>query len=647
MVDKKILIRNIKIVVICAVVFFCMTMPFHLFVALTNLTEVRPAAALPPVCGLLFGFWGALGCALGNFIADLVCGYNIAISIISFFVQVVTSYMFYVMWYGQFVGDEKTKKAQYPSLNKVSNVVRFCLCICISALFTAVMIGCLLKIFDSGDIFSNTTIIIFFNNVIFGILFGLPLTSLLTKSKVQIIMPQPPKKEKNKKTLVLLSNFFLVLFMLSVVFCVAYRIFCDNVPVIMYIGAIVFVWLGLLIKPLKSCDDIVRKTGTFSINEEMIFNFTFVGIALTVFLGIMNYMRLQELGYNGVELWERLYLWISYIIIFYFIIAILTLRYMEKNITLPISKISEVASKYDTDNYTESSALITEECRKLAKHKNEIGAMSKSIERMITDIGIYTEDIKTKTAERQRMVAELDIASKIQLGIVPHNFEDFMPMGAEIFADMVPAKMVGGDFYDFFRIDDSKIGIVIGDVSGKGVPAALFMSMTKMLIEMFLMEGKTTAEALTLSNKYLCEHNSADMFVTVLAAVYDTQSGELSYSNAGHNPPIVCQNDICSFLKLNHGLMLGSLDFVVYKEEKMILNNNDMLFLYTDGVTEANNKEQTLFGEEKLLDVLNQNINSKAEEIVNTVKKSVNSFSEGMEQFDDMTMVLMRVRRKI
>ncbi len=668
MKEEKSFVRNGKIVVICAVAFFCVTMPFRSFAALTGSTEVRPASALPPVCGLLFGVWGALGCALGNLIADLLCGYDVAIAMLSFFIQFAASYIFYVLWYGQFFKKDQTQKALCPSLNRVSNVVWFGVCVCVNAMITAAMIGCLLEILSHDNVFGNTTILIFFNQVVFGILLGLPLLTLLIRSKIPIIIPQ---NIPYKKGLVSVSNIFLALSALCLAFCIIYRLLDNDTPVAVqvgqspfmfhasfeetivflavYIGAIIFILLGLLLKPLKFCESVERKlkAGQISINETMIFTFTLAGVALTFFVGVMGYIRLAAEGCNTVELWERLYMWVSGIIIFYFIVAIWILRAMEKKVTVPIEAISEVVSQYNTDNHKESGELIVKECKKFSENENEIGKMSKSIKQMITDIEIYTEDIKIKTAERQRMVAALDIAAKIQLGIVPHNFEDFVPMNIDIFADMTPAKMVGGDFYDFFRITDTEIGVVIGDVSGKGVPAALFMSMTKMLIEMPLMSGKTTAEALTFANKYLCGHNNADMFVTVFAAVYDTQSHRLTYSNAGHNPPLIFRDGKFSFLKSSHGLMMGSLDFIVYKEEQMSLNENEMFFLYTDGVTEANNQEQTLFGEERLMEVLNRNTALKAKEIIDTVKKSVYAFSDGMEQFDDMTMVLMRVGQNI
>lgn len=647
---------SIKIFVACAAVFFCATMPFRFFAALTSVTEVRPAVAFQAVSGLLFGFWGALGCAAGNLAADLLSGYSPSVAAASFVLQFAAGYLFYVLWYGRFsagggISGGRPETARRPALNKVSGVVRFCGCVCAAAVFTAVMIGFLLEISGGGGLFSVTTVIVFFNHIVFGILLGLPLVVLLTKSGARIVTPRPPKKARPAaETLrVLLSDAFLALFAAALVFCVLYRLSGRAIPASAYILENALALLGLSVKPFRPCgadgDARAGDADGLSVNERMIFSFTFSGIILTAALGLAGYIRLSELGYAGAGLWERLYVWVSCVIIFCILIAGMTLRYMEENVTVPIMTIAGALAAYDTGSSAESGALIARTCRKVAENRNEIGKMAEAVGRMIHDIEVYTADIRSGVAERERIAAELALASRIQTGIVPHNFADFLPMGAEIFAEMLPAKTVGGDFYDFFRVGERKLGIVIGDVSGKGIPAALFMAVAKMLLEMFLTEGKSAAESLSLTNRYLCGHNRVDMFVTAFAAVYDTESGVLSYSNAGHNPPLVLRGGASSFLRLKSGLVMGVTDSVVYQEEKISLGAGEALFLYTDGVTEAHGAARELFGKERLCAALSRAADQNAEAAVAAVRKAVDDFSAGAEQSDDITMLALRIRR--
>jgi len=239
---------------------------------------------------------------------------------------------------------------------------------------------------------------------------------------------------------------------------------------------------------------------------------------------------------------------------------------------------------------------------------------------------------------------ELNVANEIQQSILPRNFIN--DNNIEMFAKMAAAKEIGGDFYDFFWLDDdkSKLGIVIADVSGKGVPAALFMTVSRTLIRAHAYNHiESPGACLSKVNEALHKDNTNVMFVTTFYAILDIKSGILTYSNAGHNPPHIIRKDapLESMSKI-HGMALAVMEDLVYKEDHITLNPGDTLFLYTDGVTEAENIEGTLFGNEKLASSLDQYRNLAASELINTIRSDIVTYANGYPQSDDITMLAIR-----
>ena len=246
--------------------------------------------------------------------------------------------------------------------------------------------------------------------------------------------------------------------------------------------------------------------------------------------------------------------------------------------------------------------------------------------------------------ERERMQGELEVARRIQASVLPTSFPNNDK--ERVYAMMDPAKEVGGDFYDYFYIDDTHLAFVIADVSGKGVPAALFMMKTETLVKSLATSlHDDTATILERSNVALCENNDASMFVTCWLGILDTVTGELKYANAGHNSPIIYTNGEVRFLKGAHGLVLGGMDIAKYKEETIKLNQGDKFILYTDGVTEAHNINNELFGNDRLIDFTKKHINDGAEQFVPNLREELTKYSEGKEQFDDITMLMVEFHK--
>ena len=278
--------------------------------------------------------------------------------------------------------------------------------------------------------------------------------------------------------------------------------------------------------------------------------------------------------------------------------------------------------------------------------RNEIGDLSADVSDLAKEIDKYMKQIEAATAEEQRVSTELALAARIQEDLLPNEFPAFPGRkDFDIYAGMDPAKEVGGDFYDFFLIDDTHLGLVIADVSGKGVPAALFMMGSKILVENYTMEGKSPSEVLCTVNEQICSHNHQEMFVTVWLGILDTVTGKIVAANAGHEYPAV-QYSGGSFelLKDKHSFVIGGMDGIGIKEYELQLTPGSRLFLYTDGVPEATNADNRLFGTERMISALNEEPAASPEIILKNVRRRVDEFVQDAEQFDDLTMLCLEYK---
>ena len=215
----------------------------------------------------------------------------------------------------------------------------------------------------------------------------------------------------------------------------------------------------------------------------------------------------------------------------------------------------------------------------------------------------------------------------------------------DVYATMDPAKEVGGDFYDFFLIDETHLGLVVADVSGKGVPAALFMMISKILVQNYAMTGRSPAEVLRAVNEQICSNNREEMFVTVWFGILDTATGTITAANAGHEyPALMHAGGRFELVKNRHGFVIGALNGVRYREYELSLTPGTKLFLYTDGVPEATNAENEMFGTERMLEALNREPGASPEALLRHVRKAVDGFVLDAEQFDDLTMLCLEYR---
>ena len=279
------------------------------------------------------------------------------------------------------------------------------------------------------------------------------------------------------------------------------------------------------------------------------------------------------------------------------------------------------------------------------KARNEVGRLADSFSEMSTEIDRYTKEIRQLTGEKERAEAELNLAARIQSSMLPTEF----PVRPELtlFASMDPAKEVGGDFYDFFFIDEEHLGLVIADVSGKGVPAALFMMMSKILLKNHAMSGLSPAEVLNRTNLGICENNRNNMFVTVWFGVLDIATGHVTAANAGHEYPMIRKPDGgFEIMKDRHGFVLGALRRKRYTEYEFDIEPGGTLFVYTDGAAEATDRDNRLFGTERMLGALNLEPAASPEVLLTNMKSAIDEFVGEAPQFDDLTMLCIKYNGK-
>jgi sigma-B regulation protein RsbU (phosphoserine phosphatase) len=308
---------------------------------------------------------------------------------------------------------------------------------------------------------------------------------------------------------------------------------------------------------------------------------------------------------------------------------------MSRRITKPILDLDEGAKIVGSGNLDYQLEVGT---------GDEIEDLANAFNKMTSDLKAYMRDLEETTAARERIQSELRIASEIQASMLPRTFPPFPDRKEfDIFATMEPAKEVGGDFYDFFFIDEDKLCFLIGDVSGKGVPAALFMAISRILLKTEALRVIPPDEILYNVNNTLCPDNDASMFVTLFCVILNAETGEMQFANAGHNPPLINANgEGFEFIQLPKSFVVGPMPDTKYKFQKLTLRPNDTIFLYTDGVTEAMNPDSQLFSDERLKECLSGLKDKDVKEIISAVREQIAEFAQGALQSDDITMLALK-----
>ena len=324
------------------------------------------------------------------------------------------------------------------------------------------------------------------------------------------------------------------------------------------------------------------------------------------------------------------------------ITIILYIFFVRKMVTKPVGKLTAFTQEITKTGTFENQHIDI-------KTGDEIESLSQSFNFMLAELENYIANLSRVTAEKERIGAELDIAKHIQASMLPCIFPAFPERKEfDIYATMEPAKEVGGDFYDFFMVDDTHLAIVMADVSGKGVPAALFMVIGKTLIKDHTTPGRDLGKVFTEVNQLLCESNSEELFITAFEGVLDLVTGEFVYVNAGHEMPFICKagGDFEPY-KIRAGFVLAGMEGMKYRAGSMTLEPGDKIFQYTDGVTEATNLKNELYGMNRLGAILNKVKGGTPNDILPAIKKDIDEFVGDADQFDDITMLCLEYKARM
>jgi len=494
-----------------AVLFFAVTMPCREFFRVFSVTEVRPAAAFPPVFGLLFGYTGALGCAVGNLAADLLSGYTLPLCAVGFVAQLFYGVFPYWLW--RFVSRRFENRSIH--FGELANVRIYIAIALINSLAMTAILGGVMQGFGLADFFSMATLMIFFNNFVFSIILGF--------------------------------------------------------PIIIFIG-----------KRAANKTDAERHNNDMALSEKLILVFLLLGAMSGALVGFFAYFEISSNTSDPLLLWNKIYIYVSCFMTIFLITAILFLN-------------------------------------------NYVGKLTGVI------------------IEKERIETELSVATEIQSSMLPRIFPPFPNRGdVDIYGIMQPAKEVGGDFYDFYFVDDDTLAVVIADVSGKGVPAALFMVIAKTMLANYASTKDSLKDIFENVNNALCLNNDAGMFVTCFMGLLNVKTGDFATVNAGHNPPLILSDGEVRYYKSKRGFVLAGREGTKYTESTLRLNPNDIIFLYTDGTTEAADRNNTLYGEQRLLNTVNKFKDLPLKNLCLSVKADIESFVGGCEQADDITMLTIK-----
>ena len=582
------------------------------------------------VLGLLFGPYGALGAVLGNVAVDLYNGYTIIEILPSAIISFGVSYLAYKIWYSGF----RNKRITKPKLDNIEHLILFLLSIVICGLIYSSAHANLIGIFFSvehDEIFFISYFMNFINIAfIFGVIF------LWISEKIDFIaIPKTSQKQANKKVYRILFYMLLIVTIISSLLLVLELNMHVQYAQIILITALLFFYLT---KPFNY--EILPNIEN-TITEKIIRNFLIITLAIAIF-GVL----ISVLSYNTVTNFENLNIYIylmplliitDVILILFFAPGIVILRYIENKVLKPISSFSEIEGFIQKNEKIEAEGLV-EVYSKYINEQNEIGTLARSYTDLINHNNHYIENIREIEGEKERINAELDIATKIQASALPTEAienNDFIVNGYS-----KPAKEVGGDFFDYYQIDDENLAIIIGDASGKGVPAAILAMITQVIIKQLLKQYRDPSQVLYHLNNLLSEKNSESMFLTLWLGIYNKTTNELIFSNAGHNPPIIKEKGGFKYMKIDSGLVVGIMEDFDYVCERTTLSEE--IIIYTDGITDANNEDNEMYGEERLINFFNKIKNDG--DPIKPLLDNISDFTQGAKQYDDMTLLYLKIK---
>ena len=586
-----------------------------------------PYIGLLFVFGLLFGPYGALGAVLGNIVIDHIGGFTPIEILPSAIFSFGVSCLAYKLWYSGFKTDKITK----PKLDNIYHLSLFLSIMIICGIIYSAIHGKLVGLIISTDIIDFFTPSYFLNFVNGAFIFGI--VSLFISDKIDFIHTTKKKKKAfNRKLYRIL--FYLLLISGIIAFITSEFDMGKN----FIIGEIIVLGILLFAYLTKPFEYEIQPNDENTMIESIMRNFLIVTLALAILgilVSIFSYKYVASLDANIFITLLPLLIITDVFIILFFIPGMIIFRYIEQKLIKPISSFSKIENFINENEKIEAERLL-DIYSEYVNEKNEIGTLARSYSQLIEHNNNYIENIREIESEKERVNAELDIATKIQAAALPTEAletDEFIVNGYSH-----PAKEVGGDFFDYYMIDDDNLAIVIGDASGKGVPAAILAMITQVIIKQLIKHETDPSKVLCSLNNQISMNNSESMFITIWLGIYNKSSKKIIFSNAGHNPPLIKKNGEFKYLDIDTGLVLGIMEDFGYVKEEITLTNE--LVLYTDGITDANNNHNEMYGEDRLLKFFNE-FKSDEGPII-PLLNDISEFTEDAEQYDDMTLLYLK-----
>ncbi len=521
---------------------------------------------------------------------------------------------------------------EVPNMNSLYNFIKELVILLIIALESYILINndlCMIET-PNMDLYFSTTVMSFVLLLIFIGLFG--------RFKIPVYTPRMQFKKILPKKIYDLSLLISICILVGIILT---KNFNNNYIVIL---SLIFTTI-FLIKPYEKGVFDIDSTIKLNMFYKVCISIFIIIIILSLFITI-SIVGAVNLIYHFNEEINREVLFYDYVSIFanfiivFLIPLIIYMLFLERQMINPIKQLSKYLSN-DIDTYDDVERL--ENNLNSITVKNEIKSLSESLIDMEKNLVDYGEELIEVTSEKERYETELKLAHDIQTSMIPTDFENFNEnKGFDIWGSMEAAREVGGDFYDYFQINEDNIGFVIGDVSGKGVTAALIMVKAMTLIQDYAKQYKDLSKVFYEVNNELCKGNAEGLFVTCWFGRLNTKTGEVTYINAGHNPPLIKRESGFEYLNSEPDLVLAAMEDMPYEEHAIQLGHSDMIYLYTDGVTEANDNYKGFYGEERLKNILNNHKNDDLNIIVDSIKKDIDDFCNNQEHFDDTTMFILR-----
>ena len=597
--------------------------------AVLDLGLYCPHIGLFFVFGLLLGPYGALGGVLGHIVISFSDGCAPLEIVFSSIFSFGVSYLAYKLWYSKF----RNQKIMKPRLDSIYHLTIFISIIILCGLIFSVVHETLFSFyFFTTDLKEYSTIAFFLNFINIAFITGI--ISIWLSKKIDFIeTPKTTNKQINKKLYRILFYSLLIVTLISSVS----KILIVNKEILL--GETILIGILLFCYLTKPFVDKIESSHKNSIIEDIIQKFLILILGIC-FLG----MIISHFIYHLIDIDVNLTIYVmmgliltDVIIIFSFIPGMIILRYTEKRVIHPLSSFSEIEKFIKENEKIETEGLVNL-YSKYINEKNEIGTLAKSYTDLIKHNNNYIENIHEIEGEKERIKAELDIASKIQDANLPHDAiknENYYITGYSH-----PAKEVGGDFFDYYELDDDNLAIVIGDVSDKGVPAALLAMVSQVMIKHIFNQERDPSKVLSLINNQLYKNNPEGMFISLWIGIYNKNTKKLIFSNAGHNLPLIKEDGQFKYLNIYPGIIIGILEDFEYKTEEITLS--DELILYTDGITDATNDNDECYGEDRLLNFLNKI--KIDDDPIKPILNDINNFIGKQEQFDDMTLITLKVK---